>query len=125
MHPAITNGALIRLTSTRNRAFRPGDVVLAVLGDGSCVVHRVRRVDGEVVQLQGDANLRSDSPVTGREVLAIVDLLCVQGRTSRIPAARIARARNALRAWRLRVSRRWARHDVGSAPPTGGALHAG
>lgn len=124
MKPSIPGGALIRLTSPANRTLRNGDVVLADLGGGSCVLHRVRRLSGQDVHLQGDANLRADRPVTRADVLAIADAVRTGGSVRTIPAARISRARNTLRAWRLRLFAGTTRRGTGSASGAGGVQRA-
>ena len=111
MEPSIPNGSEVRLQPINGRELRIDDVVLADLGVRGFVIHRIRGFDTSFVRLRGDANVRSDPPVTREQALAIVDAIRVPGRrgTGGSPAIGTPRKLLAMigasrRAWR-RIAR--------------------
>lgn len=58
MLPLIPDGTLLLVDP--GAQFRKGDVVLATLGDGIQVAHRVVARNGDRVRLRGDFNRRGD-----------------------------------------------------------------
>jgi SOS-response transcriptional repressor LexA len=111
MHPAIPSGSLVRVRPLPARPLRRGDVVLADVGAGRCVLHRVVRVDGGVVRLHGDATLDPDPPVPSDAVLALADRAEANGRVLSLEPRAWESARRALR----RVRRAGARGAVPGA----------
>lgn len=72
MTPAIRHGQRVRLTPVTAEAFRPGQVVMAVLPGDHLVIHRIVRVDGDDLVLRGDARRRCDRRITTGDVVALV-----------------------------------------------------
>lgn len=96
MQPSISAGAAVRLTSARTRGVTLDDVVLARAaptpdGRAAHILHRVRRVHGDWVHLQGDANAGPDRPVRSSAILAFADAIMVGNEVRPIPRARVAR----------------------------------
>lgn len=54
-----------------SRPLRIGDVVLADMQGGRYVLHRIIRMDGDMIQMQGDGNLLPDAIVRPCDVKAI------------------------------------------------------
>jgi hypothetical protein len=73
MLPTIPSGALVRLVPLPERPLRRGEVVLAVLPNGACVLHRVRAGRDGALTLSGDNNMAGDPPVRRADVLALAD----------------------------------------------------
>ena len=71
MSPTIPAGAEVLVAPLR-AGVRPGQVVFAVLGTSTPVVHRVERVDGDRVLLRGDARVVADPPVGRAQILGEV-----------------------------------------------------
>ena len=103
MYPAIPSGAAVRLAPVHGASITAGDVVLADLGGGKIVLHRVKHVRAGVVRLQGDANVRMDRPVMLSDVVAKADVVRLQGRV--MPVPRLTTARAFVRAWTMRIGR--------------------
>ena len=105
MAPAIPSGALVRVRPLPARPLRRGDVVLADLGGGRCVMHRVVAArDGEV-RLHGDTTLEPDPPLPLRSVLALADHVEIDGRTLALAPRPWEAARYAVRRMRRAASR--------------------
>ena len=81
MSPTIRSGTQVLVTP--RQALRPlqrGDVVLATLGDGAPVMHRVHEIlDGRVV-LRGDASSFVDAPIDESAIIGHVTHLRKRGR---------------------------------------------
>ena len=107
MLPAIPSRAVVRLTGEES-PIRSGDVVLARLPSGTCVLHRVMRADATHLVLQGDGNINPDPVIARSAVVAIADAIHVRGRTKPVPARSVVSPR---RLWyRLRSAVwRWER----------------
>jgi hypothetical protein len=114
MAPTIPSGTLVRLRPLPARPLRPGDIVLADVGAGRCVVHRVVGVGEHEVRLHGDSTLDPDPPVRATAVLALADRADASGQVYSLEPRRWESAREALR----RV-RRAGRRAV-SPPPAAG-----
>jgi hypothetical protein len=71
MLPSIASGAQVRLVAPGRP--RVGDVVLARLPSGECVLHRVRRLAGDRVVLCGDGNVRDDPAIAATSIVAVAD----------------------------------------------------
>jgi Peptidase S24-like len=72
MQPAIRDGETVPLRPTTD--VRPGDVVLAYVRlSDQLVLHRVRAVHGDELELRGDACRLTDPPVRASDVLGVVD----------------------------------------------------
>ncbi|HEX2780545.1 MAG TPA: nucleotidyltransferase family protein, partial [Gemmatimonadaceae bacterium] len=74
MGPTIPDGAMVLLAPIE-RPLDRGDVVLAAFPDGKAVMHRVHRVAGASVVLQGDAMVAPDRPVDRAAVVGRVELV--------------------------------------------------
>lgn len=72
MGGSVASGTLVRLVAPR-AALRAGDVAMAVLAGDRLVLHRVVRVDGGTVVLQGDTCRRPDPPIHAADVIAVAD----------------------------------------------------
>ena len=103
MEPAIPGGAAVRLVPIRGQPVAVGDIVLADLGKGRIVLHRVRRIVAGEVLLRGDANVRTDRAVPLEKVLARADAVRLDGRVMPVPAARTMTVRMSLRRWAVRL----------------------
>lgn len=73
MLPFFQSGSKILLRPIREEDFRIGHVVLAETPQGSFVVHRIYRLEGELVTLLGDGNLIGTETMPRRKVYGIVD----------------------------------------------------
>ena len=72
MQPAISDDAVVHLRPAYE--VRPGDVVLAhVRINHQLVLHRVRAMTGDEIELRGDACRLPDPPVRRTDVLAVAD----------------------------------------------------
>lgn len=79
MSPTIPAGAEVLVGPLRGGA-RTGQVVFAVLGTATPVVHRVERVEGDRVRLRGDARTVADPPVAAAQILGEVTRVRLDGR---------------------------------------------
>lgn len=118
MRPTIAPGTRVRLAPIATvDALEIGTVVLARLPNGVTVLHRVVARDGERVALRGD-NMRTADPWTSRaDVLAVADLLEIDGEVRPVGRNRRAALRRArwvlgraaravgIRPWLTRVAR--------------------
>ena len=68
-------------------------VVLAQLPDGAHVLHRIVRIDGDVITLRGDANRSCDPPVPMERVLAVAEEVLLEGRPVALAAPTLLRSR--------------------------------
>jgi hypothetical protein len=68
MHPTVRHADLV-LLAPLGRPVRPSDVVLVPLGP-RLMLHRVVRVDQDVVLTRGDARRRDDAPIAREAVIA-------------------------------------------------------
>lgn len=73
MLPFFRSNAAIVLRAVRPDDIRWGSVVLAETPQGSFVVHRILRVDGNRITLMGDGNLIGRETVTRDKVYGAVD----------------------------------------------------
>jgi hypothetical protein len=105
MAPSIPSGALVRVRPLPRRALRRGEIVLADVGGGRCVVHRVVRAERDTVRLHGDAIPEPDAPVPLHAVLAIADRIEVAGRIRPLEPRPLENARQTLRRLRRAASR--------------------
>jgi hypothetical protein len=87
MMPAIPTDGEVRVVALADRQIRVGDVVLARAARGQPVLHRVRSVGGDHVQLKGDNLAAADEPLPIRDVIAIADAVRAGGCAAPIPAA--------------------------------------
>lgn len=71
MGGAIADGERIHLVTPGS--LRVGQVAMAVLGDGTLVVHRIRKLGDGLVVLRGDTCRRSDPPVPADHIVAVVE----------------------------------------------------
>jgi hypothetical protein len=78
MEPAIPPAAQAHIVPVAGKV-RPGDVVLARLRHGQFVLHRVVRIDGDKVQLKGDAMRRRDDIVAPTAVVGVCDCVEIDG----------------------------------------------
>ncbi|HEX2719089.1 MAG TPA: nucleotidyltransferase family protein [Gemmatimonadaceae bacterium] len=92
MGPTIPDGAMV-LVAPIDRPLGRGDVVLAAFPDGKAVIHRVHRVAGASVVLQGDAMVAPDRPVDRAAVVGRVELVRLydHARPPRQPLVQAAR----------------------------------
>lgn len=68
MYPFIREGR-DAVTLKRKDVLRAGDVVLARLGDGTYVLHRIVALNGDEAVLRGDGNLRQSESCRIEDVL--------------------------------------------------------
>lgn len=96
MFPFIREGDLCTFEAPEARSgpgYRPGDVLLAAVGSGLLVGHRLHRIErmraGMRYRLKGDANLRFDDWLEEKQILGKLVLIERQRRTIRMngPAA--------------------------------------
>ena len=87
MMPAIPTDGEVRVVPLSARRIRVGDVVLARTITGQPVLHRVRSLGEDHVQLKGDNLAVADDPLPMSEVIAIADAVRAGGRVAPIPAA--------------------------------------
>lgn len=99
-------GGLESVVLTKPGTVRPGDVVLARLGDGHFVLHRVMEVSPERVELMGDGNLYGREVCRPQDVLARADeVVGEDGKHRRLDTPKMQRR---ARLWRrLLPVRRW------------------
>lgn len=71
MRPFIEGGRDSVLL-TRPKSIKPMDVVLARVGDGHYVVHRILSIEGKRVTLMGDGNLQGRETCECKEIYAKV-----------------------------------------------------
>ena len=110
MAPAIPSGALVRLRPLPIRSLRRGEIVLADVGGGRCVVHRVVASEGGAVRLHGDSTLEPDPPLARGSILALADRVDVGGHVRPLEPRPWEAARHAVRQVRRAASR--ARRDA-------------
>ena len=101
MMPAIPTDAEVRFVTLAARPIRVGDVVLARAAGGQPVLHRVRSLNGDHVQLKGDNLMAADDLLPMSDVIAIADAVRADGRVTPIPAAPRALHKRILRTFRL------------------------
>lgn len=87
MAPAIPVNAEVRLAKLVANQPSVGDVVLARTATGQPMLHRVRAIRGQRIQLQGDNLLTPDDPLSLSDIVAIADAVRVDGRVAPIAAA--------------------------------------
>ena len=99
-------GGLESVVLTKPGTVKPGDVVLARLGDGHFVLHRVMEVSPERVELMGDGNLYGREVCRPQDVLARADeVVGEDGKHRRLDTPKMQRW---ARLWRrLLPVRRW------------------
>lgn len=99
-------GGLDSAVLTRPGEVREGDVVLARVGEGHYVLHRVMEVSDSRVVLMGDGNIRGQEACRPEDVLARVDEVVGQdGKHRRLDTPKMKRR---ARLWRrLLPVRRW------------------
>ena len=99
-------GGLESVVLTKPGTVKPGDVVLARLGNGHFVLHRVMEVSPERIVLMGDGNLRGREACRPQDVLARADeVVGEDGRHRRLDSPKMLRR---ARTWRrLLPVRRW------------------
>jgi hypothetical protein len=71
MIPFIGHGETVELVPAADRRLAPGDVVLARMPTSEYVLHRIARVAGHSVFLQGDAQAVAVGPVSRDAVMAV------------------------------------------------------
>lgn len=71
MHPFIIGGRDSVLLTKAGHCLKPGDIVLAKVGDGNFVLHRIESVVGNVLILMGDGNLEGRERCTTEDVIAV------------------------------------------------------
>ena len=71
MRPFIEGGRDSVLL-TRSESIKPMDIVLARVGDGRYVVHRILSIEGDRVTLMGDGNLQGRETCECKEIYAKV-----------------------------------------------------
>jgi SOS-response transcriptional repressor LexA len=101
MMPAIPTDGEVRVVALAARPIRVGDVVLARAAGDQPLLHRVRSLSGDHVQLQGDNLMAADDPLPTSDVIAIADAVRADGRVAPIPAAPRALHRLIVRTFRL------------------------
>ena len=72
MLPFFRSGSVIRLRPLRPGDLRRGNVVLGETDGGHFVVHRILRVDAEVVTLLGDGNVAGTERIAAERIHGIV-----------------------------------------------------
>jgi hypothetical protein len=91
-------GGLDSVVLTRPGQIRPGDVVLARIGEKHYVLHRVMEVSDTRVELMGDGNVSGRETCRPEDVLARADeVVRSDGRHCRLDSPR---ARRRARLWR-------------------------
>lgn len=73
MLPFFQSGSRILLRPIRKEDFKIGSVVLAEAGKEKFVVHRIYRLEGNLVTLLGDGNLIGTETMPRERVYGIVD----------------------------------------------------
>ena len=68
MEPEISTDDLVFVK--RADELHVGDVVLYNTG-GSCVLHRITKIDGDIITTKGDANNTEDKPISASVVLGV------------------------------------------------------
>jgi hypothetical protein len=101
MVPAIPADGEVRLVARAARQIRIGDVVLARAAGGQPVLHRVRAISDDFVQLKGDNLTAADDPLPVSDVIAIADAVRAGDRVAPIPPATRALRGRLWRALRL------------------------
>jgi SOS-response transcriptional repressor LexA len=101
MMPAIPTDGEVRVVTLAARPIRVGDVVLARAAGDQPVLHRVRSLSADHVQLKGDNLTAADDPLPVSDVIAIADAVRADGRVTPIPAAPRALKKRIVRALRL------------------------
>jgi len=101
MLPFFRSGSCITLRPVREEDFRVGRVVLAETPQGSFVVHRIYRLEGDLVTLLGDGNLAGTETMPRSKVYGTVDCSRLH-----LWLARCWQLIRPLRRWPLAVLRR-------------------
>lgn len=73
MLPFFQSGSMIVIRPIKEEDFRRGSVVLAETKRGDFVVHRILRVEGDMVTLLGDGNIYGTESMPRRMVYGTVD----------------------------------------------------
>lgn len=73
MLPFFQSGSQILLRPIREEDFRLGQVVMADAGNEHFVVHRIYRLEGNMVTLLGDGNLVGTETMPREKVYGVVD----------------------------------------------------
>jgi len=84
MEPAVPSFARARIVPLGGRALRGGDVVLAQLPQGGCVLRRAANISADGVRLRADAGARREMVVPLGNVLGVCDQVDIGGRMIRI-----------------------------------------
>lgn len=80
-----------------NKPFAVGDAVLAHTVDGRWVLHRIASIEGELVRLKGDGNLRGEEECLAQNVAGVVEaILLPSGKEKPSTSAKRAARWNAL-----------------------------
>ena len=74
MSPFI-KGGVDRVLITKAESIAEGDIVLALTEQGSHVLHRVEKVDGNMLILMGDGNLIQVEEVVANDIKGILNII--------------------------------------------------
>ena len=80
MRPFLSNTKDKAVLVKPSECLRIGDVVLAEVSYGHYVLHRIIRIDGDLIQMQGDGNLYPDPVIPSVNVKAIAKGFIRNGR---------------------------------------------
>jgi hypothetical protein len=108
----------VRLRPLPARTLRRGEIVLADVGGGRCVLHRIVAVSRDGVRLHGDSTLEPDAPLPLSAVLALADRIEAEGRVLPLEPRVLEGARQAIRRVR-RAASRARRRPAATTPEVG------
>ena len=66
-----------------DRAFKKNDIVLFEYEDGTHVLHRICRIEGDGIYTLGDGNTGEEGPIQSGDVLAVADYIIRKGKIIR------------------------------------------
>ncbi len=87
MLPLIRGGKDSVIVLPLDRPLKKGDVILFRRHDGKNVMHRVLKLDGEMVTTFGDGSVRPDDPIKKEAVLGLAVMLLKDGKTKKLDTA--------------------------------------
>jgi signal peptidase len=84
MQPFLRNNDVAVLKAVDEGPIRAGEIVLARRADGTCIIHRVRRVSPAGFHLAGDAQRDIEGPLPHASIVARVPAIIRSGKEIRL-----------------------------------------
>ena len=80
MRPTLRNsGDKVELLSKKQRAVKKGEIVFFERENGGCILHRVLKINGDTLLVNGDAQPWTET-VKMSQVIGVVNRLCRKGK---------------------------------------------